>query len=200
MEIVDSKKIKERERNVYIAYKNKTSRYLAYILYLNLRKCFNVFYDKATIEVSDAWKEILNTSLYKSNVCLIIGEDGAFESLTEGKQDNDEFLNEVSFAITKRQEKQLEILYLAVEGYKPWKDSTIEKISYIQNLEELQDYQGLKFVFDERNESQIKADIKEVISRCKKLCDRARLKSVSGISSYVGPKSKIQDSKMQEHF
>lgn len=132
MEIVDKRKI---EKNVYIAYKSETSRYLAYIFYLNLhkRKSLNVFYDKVTIEVSDAWKEILNTSLYKSNVCLIIGEEGAFESLKKGEQNDVEFLNEVSFALTQKEKRQSEIIYLAVEGYEPWKDPEIKTTSCIQS-------------------------------------------------------------------
>lgn len=179
---VDINKI---EKNIYIAYKSKTSRYLAYIfyLYLHKRKNLNVFYDKATIEVSDAWKEILTTNLYKSNVCLIIGEKGAFDSLKIGKQDNDEFLNEVSSAIEKRKENQSEIIYLAVEGYKPWEDIEIETKSCIQNLK---DYQWLTFHFKEKNECLIKEEIKEVVKRCEGLCNRGLLKSISVSSFYVG--------------
>lgn len=197
MEIVDIKK------NIYIAYKSETSRYLAYIFYLNLhkRKNLNVFYDKATIESSDAWKEILNNSLYKSNVCLIIGEKGSFDSLKkekqDRKQDNDEFLNEVSSAIEKRKEKQSELLYLAVEGYVPWKEPEFETIPCIQ---ELKAYQGLAFHFKDRNESQIKEDIKRIVRTCEVLCNRGFLKYISPQSSFVGSKSKIQEPKREDHL
>ena len=81
------------KKNIYIAYKSETSRYLAYILYLALckRKELDVFYDKTRIEVSDAWKEPLNRSLHKSNVCLIIGEKGAFDSLKKEDYNADEY-------------------------------------------------------------------------------------------------------------
>ena len=137
------------KKNIYIAYKSETSRYLAYILYLALckRKELDVFYDKTRIEVSDAWKEPLNRSLHKSNVCLIIGEKGAFDSLKKEDYNADEFLNEVWYAIEKRNEKQSEIVYLAVAGYKPWEDESLITAQCIQHL---QKNQWLSFHFKEK--------------------------------------------------
>ena len=181
MEIVEIKK------NIYIAYKSETSRYLAYILYLYLRrrKNLNVYYDKACIEVSDTWRDILNTSLNKSNVCLIVGEKGSFDSLKKGKHDNDKFLDEVSFAIEKREKKQSEIMYLAVEGYKPWEDTEIKTEPCIQRLEK---YQGLVFHFNDKTERLIKEEIREVVRRCEDLCKRGYHKSLSIQSPYEGQK------------
>ncbi len=159
-----------------------------------------MFYDKAKIKVSDAWKEILNTSLYKSNVCLIIGEEGAFESLKKGEQKDDEFLNEVSFALAQKEKRQSEIIYLAVEGYEPWDDPKIKTISYIQNLRA---YQGLSFHFKKRNEGQIKDDIKMVVKQCENLCNKGYLKffkSFSDSSLYGGQKTKIDITTMREKF
>ena len=125
------------KKNICIAYKSETSRYLAYILYLALckRKELDVFYDKTRIEVSDAWKEPLNRSLHKSNICLIIGEKGAFDSLKKEDYNADEFLNGVLYAIERRNEKQSEIVYLAVEGYKPWEDESLISAQCIQHLQ-----------------------------------------------------------------
>ena len=192
MEIIDVKK------NVYIAYKNETSRYLAYILYHNLhrRKNLHVFYDKAEIEVSDAWKETLNRSLHKSNVCLIIGEKGAFDSLKNADYNADEFLNEVSYAIEKRIEKQSEIVYLAVEDYKPWEDNSLNSAQCIQHL---QKYQWLSFHFKTKNERLIKEEIKEVVRKCETLCGNGFLKSFSDIkSSPEGEKGNV--TKKRENF
>ena len=179
MDVFDIKK------NVYIAYKSDTSRYLAYIFYLALcKKKLEVFYDKVRIEVSDAWKETLNNSLHKSNVCLIIGEKGAFDSLIikEG-YGADEFLNEVSCAIEMRNEKLSEIMYLAVEGYKPWEDDRLNSAQTVRNL---QQYQALSFHFKDKSERLIKEEIKEVVSKCEKLCEKGFLKSIRTQSNFEG--------------
>lgn len=192
MESIDFKK------NVYIAYKSDTSRYLAYILYLALcKKKLEVFYDKVRIEVSDAWKETLNNSLHKSNVCLIIGEKGAFDSLIKEGYDVDEFLNEVSCAIEMRNKKLSEIMYLAVEGYKPWEDDRLNSAQSVQNLKQ---YQALSFHFKDKSERLIKEEIKEVVSKCEKLCEKEFAKSILIKSSPEGEKENDYTVTKRERF
>ena len=133
----------KRKMKIYIAYKAKVSRYLAYIVYKELLGCgqFDLFYDRAYIQPYSTWKDDLNINMNQCDIVLIIGEKGAFDSFKLKKYGEDEFIKEVIYSLDKKKD----ICYIPINGYCFWKKEFDDILSekrivkqYREKLNELQ--------------------------------------------------------------
>lgn len=115
----------KRKLKIYIAYKAKISRYLAYIIYKTLSSCelFELFYDRANIQMFNDWKNKMEVNMNQSDCVLIIGEEGAFDSFKLKKYRKDEFIKEIISGLDKRKD----VYYIPINGYKFWEDKILSK-------------------------------------------------------------------------
>lgn len=108
---------------VYIAYKSNTSRYLAYIIYKTLvdEDMYDFFYDHLCMKSIEEWEELMDDNIDNSDIVLIVGEKGAFDSFLS-KKCRDIFIKELTTALKKKKV----VYYIPIENYVFWEDEAIK--------------------------------------------------------------------------
>ena len=117
----------KRKIKIYIAYKAKVSRYLAYIIYktLSSHELFEIFYDRASIKIFSTWEEDLDVNMNLCDIVLIIGEKAAFNSLIFEKYEEDFFIKELISGI----KKEKCVCYIPINEYRFWEEEYDEILS-----------------------------------------------------------------------
>lgn len=127
MMIIDNSHCQYKPK-IYIAYKAETSKYLAYILYKRLASddSYDFFYDRANVLSITRWKELMDYHINQCDMVIVIGEQGAFDSL-QYKNCRDPFIQEIK----KGLEKKKIVYYIPIENYRFWEDKRFHKASLI---------------------------------------------------------------------